>query len=248
MKIFVDSANLVEIEEALKRGFPAGITTNPSIMSKEDRTDFKLHIKRIIKLCERYDRKIPLSVEVFTADPKAMVKQATEFVAEFGEYEGLNVKVPIGWDELAVIRDLKTRGIRVNCTCCMSFNQAIMASAAGADFVSLFFGRIRDIGYDARSVVESVHRVFKERSVPSEIIVGSIRHICDINDAFMAGADIVTVPPQFFRQMVSHPKTDEAVNQFLNDFKKWNAPVEEPAPSLDDKHPANNAAHRSAAK
>jgi transaldolase len=84
--------------------------------------------------------------------------------------------------------------------------------------------------------------------VPSEIIVGSIRHICDINEAFMAGADIVTVPPQFFRQMVSHPKTDEAVNQFLNDFKKWNAPVDEPAPPLDDKHPVNNSAHRSAAK
>jgi transaldolase len=248
MKIFVDSANLIEIEEALRRGFPAGITTNPSIMSKEDRTDFKLHIKRIIKLCERYDRKIPLSVEVFSADPKAMVKQASEFVAEFGEYEGLNVKVPIGWDELSVIHELKVRGIRVNCTCCMSFNQAIMAAAAGADFVSLFFGRIRDIGYDARTVVESVHSAFKERSMPAQIIVGSIRHICDINEAFMAGADIVTVPPQFFRQMVSHPKTDEAVNQFLNDFKKWNARTEEPAPSLNDKNPVNNAALRPAPK
>ena len=73
--------------------------------------------------------------------------------------------------------------------------------------------------------------------MPAQIIVGSIRHICDINEAFMAGADIVTVPPQFFRQMVSHPKTDEAVNQFLRDFKKWNAPAEKPAPSLNDKSP-----------
>src|SRR5260370_20001450 len=145
MKIFVDSANLVEIEEALRRGFPAGITTNPSLMSKEDRTDFKLHIKLIIKLCERYDRKIPLSVEVFTADPKAMVKQATEFVAEFGEYEGLNVKVPIGWDELAVIRDLKTRGIPVHCPCCMSFNQSIMPSHAGAHFLGPFYAPLRGI-------------------------------------------------------------------------------------------------------
>src|SRR5260370_34021881 len=153
-----------------------------------------------------------------------MVKQATEFVAEFGEYEGLNVRVPIGWDELALIRELKTRGIRVNCTCCMSFNQAIMASAAGADFVSLFYGRIRDIGYDARSVVESVHRVFKERSVSSEIIVGSFRHVCDINDAFMAGADIVTVPPQFFREMVVPPHTGDAVTHVLQYFQKWNTP------------------------
>jgi transaldolase len=84
--------------------------------------------------------------------------------------------------------------------------------------------------------------------MPAQIIVGSIRHICDINEAFMAGADIVTVPPQFFRQMVSHPKTDEAVNQFLNDFKKWNARTEEPAPSLNDKNPVNNAALRPAPK
>lgn len=221
MKIFVDSANLSEIEEALKRGFVRGITTNPSIMSKEDRTDFKLHIGKIIKLIERHKLSIPLSVEVFTADHKEMVKQAREFVKAFGGYPALYVKVPIGWNELAVIHELKSSGIRVNCTCCMSFNQAVMAAAAGADFVSLFYGRIRDIGYDARSIVENVHRVFKEWSVPSQIIVGSIRHIYDINEALMAGADIVTVPPKFFPQMTSHPKTDEAVNQFLTDFKKW---------------------------
>jgi transaldolase len=221
MKIFVDSANLTEIEEALRRGFPDGITTNPSILSKEQRTDFRQHIKKIIGLINRYGRTIPLSVEVFTADPKQMIKQATDFISEFGSYEGINVKVPIGWDELGVISELKSRGIRVNCTCCMSFNQAVMASRAGADFVSLFFGRIKDIGYDARSVVRSVHRVFKEWSVPSQIIVGSIRHICDINEALEAGADIVTVPPKFFSQMVTHPKTDEAVNQFITDFKNW---------------------------
>ena len=224
MKIFVDSANLGEIEDALRRGFACGITTNPSILSKEERTDFKTHIKKIIGLLDRYNLKIPLSVEVFTADPKEMVKQATEFISEFGRYEGINVKVPIGWNELEVIAQLKARGIRVNCTCCMSFNQAIMAARAGADFVSLFFGRIKDVGYDARTVVSDVHRVFREWQVPSQIIVGSIRHICDINEALLAGADIVTVPPKFFPQMVSHPKTDEAVNQFITDFRNWMAP------------------------
>ncbi|HVN64302.1 MAG TPA: transaldolase family protein [Candidatus Binataceae bacterium] len=221
MKIFVDSANLADIEEALKRGFARGITTNPSIMSKEDRTDFKDHIKKIIKLCERYKLVIPLSVEVFTDDHKEMVKQAREFVKHFGEYPALYVKVPIGWNELAVIHELKSAGVRVNCTCCMSFNQAVMAASAGADFVSIFYNRIKDIGYDARPIVESVHRVFKEWNVPSQIIVGSIRHMNDVNEAFMAGADIVTIPPKFFPQLTSHPKTDEAVNQFLSDFKKW---------------------------
>ncbi len=221
MKIFIDSANLEEIEESLKRGFPAGITTNPSILAKEKKCDFRDHIRKIIDLVQKYGYNIPLSVEVFSADPNEMVRQAEEFVSHFGDYPGLNVKVPIGWDEMGVIYELKKRGIKVNCTCCMSFNQAIMAARAGADFVSLFYGRIRDTGYDAFSVVQQVHAVFSEWNFPSQIIVGSIRHICDINEALQAGADIITVPPKFFKQMVVHPKTDEAVNQFLTDFQSW---------------------------
>lgn len=221
MKIFVDSANLVEIEEALERGFPAGITTNPSILSKEEKGDFREHIKKIIGLIEKYGYDIPLSVEVFSTNPVEMIAQAEEFVHHFGSYKNLYVKIPIGWDELAVIRELRRRGVKVNCTCCMSFNQAVMAARAGANFVSLFYGRIRDIGYDAASIVRATRQVFKEWKVPSEIIVGSIRHIHDVNEALIAGADIVTVPPKFFRQMVSHPKTDEAVHQFVSDFQKW---------------------------
>ena len=221
MKIFIDSANLGEIEEALQRGFPAGITTNPSILSKEEKGDFREHIKKIIGLIEKYGYDIPLSVEVFSTKPEEMVAQAEDFVHHFGGYRNLNVKVPIGWDELAVIRELRRRSIKVNCTCCMSYNQAIMAARAGANYVSLFYGRIRDIGYDAASVVRQVRATLREWSHPSEIIVGSIRHIMDINEALQAGADIVTVPPKFFRQMTQHPKTDEAVNQFVTDFQKW---------------------------
>jgi transaldolase len=221
MKIFVDSANLGEIEEALARGFPAGITTNPSILAKEEKGDFRELITRIIRLVEKYGYDIPLSVEVFSTRPEEMIAQAEEFVHHFGAYRNLNVKVPIGWDDLVVIRELRRRDIRVNCTCCMSFNQAVMAAGAGANFVSLFWGRIRDIGYDAASVVRQVRAVFREAGVPAEIIVGSIRHIADVNEALQAGADIVTVPPKFFRQMVSHPKTDEAVQQFVTDFAKW---------------------------
>jgi transaldolase len=221
MKIFVDSANLDEIEDALKRGFVAGVTTNPSIMSKEKRTDFGLHIRQIIELLQRYESAVPLSVEVFSLEPREMVRQALEFREKFGHYPGLNIKVPIGWNELAVIRELKKQGMQVNCTCCMSLNQAVMAAGAGADFVSLFYGRIRDIGYDAFSVVQRTHQVFHDGGISSEIIVGSIRHIHDVNDALLAGADIVTVPAKFFAQMVSHPKTDEAVNQFINDFRNW---------------------------
>src|SRR5437870_8243417 len=103
----------------------------------------------------------------------------------------------------------------------MSYNQAIIAAQAGAQFVSLFWGRIRDTGYDAASVVRSVHQTLREWSSPSEIIVGSIRQMIDINEAIQAGADIVTIPPKFFPQMCSHPKTDEAVAQFIRDFSEW---------------------------
>ena len=112
-------------------------------------------------------------------------------------------------------------GGRVNCTCCMSYNQAIMAALAGADFVSLFWGRIRDSGYDAASVVRSVHETFRQRNCQSEIIVGSIRQMIDISEAMQAGADIVTVPPKFLPEMCRHPKTDEAVQQFMRDFQEW---------------------------
>ncbi len=221
MKIFVDSANLRDIEETLKRGFPSGITTNPSIVSKEERREFADCIRDIIKLLQRYEEDLPLSVELFTTEPREMLAQAERFLADFGDYKNLTIKVPIGWDELGVIRELRRRDIRVNCTACMSYNQAIMAASAGANYVSLFFGRIKDMGYDAATIVRQVHQTFREWNTPSEIIVGSIRHIQDINEAIQAGADIVTVPPQFFPKLVSHPKTDEAVNQFLTDFKAW---------------------------
>jgi transaldolase len=221
MKLFVDTANLDELETCLQRGFACGVTTNPSILSKEQRRDFRLHINDMIGLLLKYEQEIPLSVEVFTADPDEMIAQAEEFLSHFGHYPHLNIKVPIGWNELKVIATLRRRGIPVNCTCCMSYNQALMAARAGASFVSLFWGRIRDVGYDAGSIVRQVHATFREWQTPAEIIVGSIRHIADINEALQAGADIITVPPKFFPQMCAHPKTDEAVNQFVNDFRKW---------------------------
>ncbi len=224
MKIFVDSANLADIEEALKRGFPSGITTNPSIVSKEERREFTDHIRDIIALCQRYEGNLPLSVELYATGPREMLAQAERFLADFGSYENLVVKVPIGWDELQVIREIKRMGGKVNCTCCMSYNQALIAAQAGADYVSLFWGRIRDIGYDAGSIVRQVRQTFKEWQYPSEIIVGSIRQMIDINEAFQAGADIVTIPPKFLPLLCAHPKTDEAVAQFMNDFQAWSSP------------------------
>jgi transaldolase len=217
MKLFVDTANLQELEQTLRRGFPAGVTTNPSILAREQPEDFPSHVKRLIALLQDYGFAGPLSLEIFGSTPEAMVRQAEEFVEQFGYYPQLNIKVPIGWDELTVIAELRRRDIAVNCTCCMAFNQAVMAAQAGANYVSLFWGRIRDLGSDAATVVRQVTDTFRRRNCPTEVIVGSIRHMADVNEAILAGADIVTVPPKFLPQMCCHPKTDEVVRQFASD-------------------------------
>src|SRR5262249_58028563 len=133
MKLFVDTANREELEQCLKRGFPSGVTTNPSILSKEQRRDFRLHINDMIALLKKYDSDIPLSVEVFTTEPDEMIRQAEEFIGYFGHYSNLNIKVPIGWNELAVIAELRPRGNGGNCTCCLAYNQAIIAARRAAE-------------------------------------------------------------------------------------------------------------------
>jgi transaldolase len=221
VKVFVDSANLVELEESLKRGFPKGITTNPAILAKEPKGDFVQHMRRIIELIRRYGYDIPLSVEVFSTKLDEMLRQAEDFTRQFGDYANLYIKVPIGWDELELIAKLRKEGIKVNCTCCMSTNQAIMAAQAGANFVSLFYNRIRDLGYDPRPIIKDSCDIIDRRQHASEVIVGSIRHLEDINQAFLAGAHIVTIPPKFFKPLCSHPKTDESVAEFCREFKNW---------------------------
>jgi transaldolase len=224
MKLFVDSANLRDIGDALERGFVAGVTTNPSILSKEERRDYREHIADIVDLLTKHARPLPLSVEVFTTDPDEMIVQAESFVDQFGDYKPLTIKIPVGWNELRVIATLAERGIAVNATCGMSLNQAMMAVNAGARYISLFWGRIRDTGYDAGIVVQQVRSVMDRGDAEAEIIVGSIRHIMDVNEAALAGAHIVTVPPAFFPKLCQHPKTDEAVTQFVEDFRSWMAP------------------------
>ena len=242
MKIFVDSANLADIEQALKRGFATGITTNPSLLAKEPKSSFEQHIKKVIGLINKYQPGIHLSVEVFSRDVDEILRQAQQFVKQF-EYPQISIKVQVGWNELETIRTLSSMGISVNCTACMTVTQAIMAARAGARYVSLFWGRIRDGGvnaahktikkeyvslkrsdesdFDPFFVTRSVRQLLDAAGLNSEIIVGSIRSMVDIRDALLAGAHIVTVPPKFFPDMMSHYKTDEVVDQFMSDFAGW---------------------------
>lgn len=241
MKIFIDTANLQDIEAALQRGFIRGITTNPSLLSKEPKTQFEKHIGQIIDLINTLQPGVSLSVEVFSRDPKEIIRQAKYFVKTFA-YPELAIKVQIGWDELAVIKELAAEGIQVNCTCVMTVNQAVMAAAAGSRFVSLFWCRIRDgigekhkaereefmkIGnleqsdFDPSYVVQEARKIFDRAYSGVEIIAGSLRGAVDVKAAGLSGAHIVTVPPKFFLPMVRHFKTDEVVQQFLNDFSSW---------------------------
>jgi transaldolase len=242
MKIFIDTANLTDIEEALKRGFASGVTTNPSLLAKEPKSSFEGHVGKIIDLIKHYSPGAHLSVEVFSTDPDEILRQAESFVSRF-DYPQLSIKVQVGWNELATIKKLASKGISVNCTACMSVSQAIMAAHAGAKYVSLFWGRIRSGGEEEKFNVER-EKMFSERvldnhefnppfvmksvrymidrdGLDTEIIAGSIRGIVDIRDAALSGAHIVTIPPKFYPSMMQHFKTDEVINQFMTDFKEW---------------------------
>lgn len=242
MKIFIDTANLVDIEEGLKRGFSHGITTNPSLLAKEPKSSFETHIGKIIDLINKYQPGLHLSVEVFSKNKDEILDQAQRFVKQFN-YSQISIKIHIGWNELETIKKLSDMGISVNCTACMDVTQAVMAARAGAKYVSLFWGRIRDGGtdvnmvnerqdmlerkvldpldFDPAFVVKSTRKFFDEAKINSEIIVGSIRNVLDIKNAALSGAHIITVPPKFFPDMAQHFKTTQAVDQFMSDFSKW---------------------------
>lgn len=242
MKIFIDTANLTDIEEGLKRGFASGVTTNPSLLAKEPKSSFEGHVGKIIGLIKKYQPGAHLSVEVFSTDPDEILRQAKQFVKQF-KYPQLSIKVQVGWNELATIKKLAAEGISVNCTACMDISQAMMAAHAGAKYVSLFWARIRDAAtqeqftvqkedlknrkvlddkeFDPVFVMQSVSSMIDRAGLKTEIIAGSMRGVTDVRDAGLAGAHIVTVPPKFFPDMMKHFKTDEVVNQFMTDFKGW---------------------------
>ncbi len=242
MKIFIDTANLQEIEAGLKRGFISGVTTNPALLAKEPKTKFESHVQKIITLVKRYDGKMPISIEVFSQDKDEMIRQALHFKKTF-KYPHLSVKVQIGWNDLEVVSALAKKGIQVNCTACMTPMQALMAAQAGARYVSLFWGRIRDAAtdpkfkavreqmlkdqvldksdFDPAQVVAKTRKLLDASGLKAEIITGSIRSVVDIRDAALAGSHIVTVPPKFFNSMASHFKTTEVIEQFLSAFDAW---------------------------
>jgi len=217
MRVFVDSADQKQIGYWLEEGVVDGVTTNPSIMFKDGATDLEECARRLAgMLGER-----PLSVEVTSNDRTVMVEQARTFATWA---RNIVVKIPIvnehGESCLGVMHRLSQEGIGVNATAILSFNQALLAAKAGATYVSIFAGRVADEGNDPAVTIRNVRHWLDDWDLSSHIIVGSIRTVMDIQSAALAGAHIITVPPQFLPKMVDHRYTRETVRQFVQDAEK----------------------------
>ncbi len=217
MQIFIDSAKETEILHWLRQGVVDGATTNPTIMWKDGVHDLEGVAKRLCSILG--DR--PLSIEVTSNDQEEMLKQARTF-ATWGP--NVVVKIPIvnefGESSLGVIGDLTSEGIRVNATAILSFNQAVLATKAGATYVSIFSGRIADEGSDPTQTIRNVRHWLDQWDYTAKIIVGSVRTAMDIQNAALAGAHIITVPPPFFTKMIDHKYTRDTVRQFNRDAEK----------------------------
>jgi len=224
MEIYLDSANSAEIEKWLGEGIVDGVTTNPSILFKDGVFDLERGAHRLADLIgER-----PLSVEVTTDEPEEMLRQGRE-IARWAA--NVAVKIPVinskGESCLGVIHRLASDSIAVNTTAILSFNQAVLAAKAGATYVSIFAGRIADEGNDPAMVIRNVRTWLDAWKLSAKIIVGSIRTVMDVQSAALAGAHIITIPPQFLPKMLDHRYTRETVLQFNRDAKKAMAEMSE---------------------
>jgi transaldolase len=217
MQIFIDSANEREIIHWLRQGVVDGVTTNPTVMYKDGVYDLEEGGKRLCRLVG--DR--PVSLEVTCNDHAEMIAQARGFASWA---RNVVVKIPIvnehGESCLGVIHTLSSEGVAVNATAVLSFNQALLAAKAGATYVSIFAGRIADEGNDPGLTIRNVRQWIDSWEYSAKIIVGSVRSVIDVQIAALAGAHIVTIPPQFLPKMVDHKYTRETVAQFNRDAEK----------------------------
>ena len=209
MKLFLDTANQAEVEEAVKMGVISGVTTNPSLVAKEGGD----YIERVKYFCDLVGG--PISVEVLSSDAEGMLREARELAAL---HENIVIKLPITAESLGVMKQLKAEGIKTNATLCFSANQAILAARAGASFVSPFVGRLNDIGQEGMTLIEEIRAIYDNYGYETEIIVASIRSPRQVTDAAIIGADIATIPYKILKQMVSHPQPDLGIAKFEADW------------------------------
>ena len=221
MTIFLDSSKFEEIKKYHRMGIIRGVTTNPSILLKDDSTSKDTIKNRIIAIGELITP-YPISVEVMNNEPTEMIKQAKIF-SEYGD--NINVKIPIHGPNgeiknLEVVHKLESEyDIRINVTAMMNAQQCILAALAGASYVSIFGGRINNMGYNCCEEIKKARAIIDKHGLKSKIIVGSCREVLNIIEWLEAGADIVTVPPNLLENTIVHPYSSITVNQFLEDAK-----------------------------
>ncbi|MEN6414843.1 MAG: fructose-6-phosphate aldolase [Veillonellales bacterium] len=213
MKFFLDTANLIEIKEAIALGVVAGVTTNPSLIAKEKR-NIKTVIQEIAGLITG-----PVSAEVISTTAEAMVPEARELAALA---KNVVIKVPLNAEGLKTVKVLSAEGIKTNVTLIFSANQALLAARAGASYVSPFIGRLDDISQDGIELVRTIAEIFAIHGIDTEIIAASIRHPQHVTQAALAGAHIATVPYKVLLTLLQHPLTDAGIRRFLEDWKKAN--------------------------
>ena len=211
MRIFLDTANIDEIKRGARLGIVSGVTTNPTLVSKEGLNDYKAVVKEICSIIPG-----PVSAEVVVEGTQAMLEQARE-IATWAP--NVVIKIPSTIDGLEVISALARDNIKVNMTLCFSLNQALLGALAGAAYVSPFVGRLDDVGHDGMQLVKDMVEVFRYYHLKTEVLAASIRHPLHCVVAAKAGAHIATMPFKVLMQMMKHPLTDVGNAQFLSDWK-----------------------------
>lgn len=211
MQLFLDTANLEQIKNAVAMGVLDGVTTNPSLVAKEG-VDFEKRVKEICKIV-----KGPVSAEVISTDLGGMVDEGRKY-AKWAK--NVVVKVPMTPDGLKAVEIFGNEGIKTNVTLVFSANQALLAARAGATFVSPFIGRLDDNGEDGMTLIEEIVQIFRNYDFETKVLVASIRNPRQITEAAMIGADTATMPYEIFEKLFKHPLTDAGLAKFISDWKK----------------------------
>jgi transaldolase len=216
MELYLDSANLKEIGHAASLGILSGVTTNPSLIAREDPTvDVRSRILDIHRMVGGH-----CSVEVISTDTESMLREAHEIRGWFPE---ATIKIPMIETGLAAVHQLTKEGIPTNVTLIFNANQALIATRAGATYVSVFVGRLDDASNEGMAVIREVREIWDRHDLPSKIIAASLRHPMHLLDSAMAGAHIGTVPYKVLMQSMKHPLTDIGLKNFIADWEKLQA-------------------------
>ncbi len=211
MKIFIDTANVKEIREAVSLGIIDGVTTNPTLVSKENRQYADL-LKEICSVLPG-----PVSAEVISLNAEGMVSEARQ-LAKIAT--NIVIKIPLIKEGLKAVKVLNAEGIKTNVTLCFSATQALLCAKSGADYVSPFIGRLDDISQEGMGLIRDIKQIYSNYNFKTQIIVASIRNPLHVLEAAKLGADVATVPFAVIEQLVKHPLTDIGIQRFLEDYKK----------------------------